>query len=141
MSSLEPIVADLLHRPPGEAERPWPIVLRALLCDLRPRFLPKGQAGRGYRAVARNGRVLLASDRPLAELPNHTVQLRLQTWHRAVLPGDVPEPCGILLLAGRQDGPSAGPLHATRLTRHPELPFVLALDVGGRLFLEFRRLE
>ncbi|HEV2949452.1 MAG TPA: hypothetical protein VGX70_18900, partial [Gemmataceae bacterium] len=37
----------------------------AILGDLRPRFIPKGQIGHGYRAIARNGRVLLASTQPL----------------------------------------------------------------------------
>ena len=52
----------------------WPILLRVRCCDVRPVFLPKGRVGRHYRAVARNGRVLLASDRGLA------------SWNRATSP-------------------------------------------------------
>src|SRR5262249_44147822 len=71
--------------------------LQAYLCDLRPRFLAKGGAGQRYRAVARNGRVLLASDQPLEALAGCAARLRLQTWHRAILAGERPEPFGLLL--------------------------------------------
>src|SRR5206468_2022091 len=81
---------------PGGAA-PWPFALRAVLCDLRPRFLPKAAVGPGRRAVARNGRVLLCSDRPLDALAGQPASVRLQTWHRAILPGDLPAPYGVLL--------------------------------------------
>jgi hypothetical protein len=116
----------------------WPVNLAALLCDLRPRLLPKGRAGRGYRAVARNGRVLVASDRPLAELPGLVSQVRIQTWHRVLLPGDRPEPYGLLLCIRSAADPCPGPVYATRLVPCPEEPFDLALDLGGGLVLEFR---
>src|SRR5262245_62037945 len=89
---LRPLLSGPLVESAG-----WPLVLHPALCDLRPRFLAKGQVGRGGRAVARNGRVLLAADRPLPELAGRAAHVRLQTWHRALLPGDPPEPHGILL--------------------------------------------
>src|SRR5438552_7971751 len=74
-----------------------PLTLHVRWCDLRPRLIAKGRAGRGYRAVARNGRVLLASDVPLADLPGRVTRLRIQTWHKVILSGDAPKPYGILL--------------------------------------------
>jgi hypothetical protein len=128
--------ADLLAGPLPAAA--WPLLFLARLCDLRPRFIPKGEAGRGYRAVARNGRVLLASDRPLAELAGRVARLRLQTWRRAVLPGDRPTAHGLLLCVRCSDVPPASPTHVTRLVRTPEEPFDLALALGGGLVLVFR---
>jgi hypothetical protein len=111
-----------------------PITLPTRLGDLRPRFLSKGMVGRGYRAVARNGRVLLAGDRPLAELTDQVVRLRLQTWHKAILPGDRPEPYGLLLCVRRA---AVDALYVARLTPRCE-EFVLAMDVGGGMALEIR---
>ena len=134
---------------PGHGELIWgpllhsagtsPLCLRTLLCDLRPRFLDKGRAGRGYRAVARNGRVLLASPLPLAELVGRAVRLRLQAWHRAILPGDSPEPWGILLCVHLEDRPGSEPPFTTRLAFPCAGESDLCLDVGGGLVLEFRR--
>src|ERR1700720_2123211 len=73
------------------------ISFAAQLCDLRPRFLDKGRVGRGHRAVARNGHILLASDMPLGDLVGQVAKVRVQTWHRAILPGDEPEAYGLLL--------------------------------------------
>jgi hypothetical protein len=128
---------DLLGGPLLTADAPWPLVLRATLGDLRPRFLPKGAVGRaGHRAVARNGRVLLCSDRPVAELAGLAAHVRLQTWHRAAPPGDEPAPYGLLLcVRGRERG---GPLFAARLTARDQAVGDLTLDVGGLLVLEFR---
>jgi hypothetical protein len=133
-------VRDLLGGPLLSAEAPWPLVLRATLCDLRPRFLPKGAVGRaGHRAVARNGRVLLCSDRPVAELAGLAAVVRFQTWHRAVLPGDEPAPHGLLLcVRGLERGE---PLYAARLAPDTEADGDLTLDVGGTLALELRALR
>jgi hypothetical protein len=130
------LLAGPLVSPSGSAT----LLLQAHLCDLRPRFLAKGGAGMRYRAVARNGRVLLASDRPLAALAGITARLRLQSWHRVILEGDRPEPYGLLLCVRGQVRPDPGPLYAGRLVPDPEEPFALAIDLGGRLFLEFRLL-
>ncbi len=114
----------------------WPLLLPVLLCDLRPRFIPKGTVGRGHRAVARNGRVLLCSDAPAADLAGRPARLRLQTWHRAVLPGDRPEPYGLLLCVRTGEPPPPGDLWTTRLVA-PELATGgLVVDVGGGLVLE-----
>jgi hypothetical protein len=130
--------ADLLHGPLLDRAL-WPLMLCVLLCDLRPRFLPKGRAGRGHRAVARNGRVLLASDVPVTALTGRPALVRLQTWHRALLPSDRPKAHGLLLCV--RDAGDAVPQHGTRLVRVPEEPFELAVEVGGGLVLEFRRME
>ena len=128
----------LLRGPLLRKARSLPLGLCATLCDLRPRFLPKGRVGRGYRAMARNGRVLLASRLPLAELAGHAARLRLQPWNRAVLPGDVPEPYGLLLCLDTGRRPAPGPIYETRLEPVEGEPAELCLDVGGRLALAFR---
>jgi hypothetical protein len=119
------------------ADARWPLVLPAVLCDLRPRFLDKGRVGQGHRAVARNSRVLLAADRPLAELPGRAVQVRLQTWHRTFLPADPPEPHGVLLCLRQLGAPGTPPLYTTCLVPGGTEPAGLCLEVGGGLCLAF----
>jgi hypothetical protein len=117
-----------------------PLVLSARLCDLRPRFLPKGRVGRGYRAVARNGRVLLASDVAVEELCGRFGSVRLQTWHKVILPGDFPTPYGLLLCIRLIPEPK-GRLYHTRLAERTlewhEAVSHLRLDVGGGMVLDF----
>src|SRR5260370_33497636 len=91
-----------------------PFSVQAGLCDLRPRFLPKANLGRGYRAIARNGRVLLAAHETLADLIDRPVRIRFQVWHRVILIGDRPEPYGIV--AWLQPTPPGAP-GASFLTR------------------------
>ena len=137
MHSLPPVLAHLLAGPLVESG-PFPLSLVALLCDLRPRFLPKCRVGSGYRAVARNGRVLLASDLPVPELTGLTARVRLQTWNRAILEGDRPEPYGVLLCVRRCAGPVAQPIRTARLLAAKDAPAdALRLDVGGGLVLSF----
>ena len=131
--------AGLLWGPLVSGTPPFPLLLPVRLGDLRGRFLAKGRAGRGYRALARNGRILLAGDRPLGELPDRVVWLRVQTWHRAILPGDRPEPYGILLCVGRSVPPA--PAYDARLVRCPSPTAVLTVDVGGGWVLEFIPVE
>jgi hypothetical protein len=114
----------------------WPILLTAVVGDLRPHFIAKGRVGRSYRAIARNGRVLLASDLPLEELVGRMVRVRLQEWRRSILPDDVPEPYGLLLCLRSQAESAAAPLCA-QLTATASPDAELVLDVGGRLKLEF----
>jgi len=138
MSLADPTWGDLLWGPlavtAGDA-----VALTARLCDLRPRFLPKGRVGRGHRAVARNGRILLASDAPVTELGGQAASVRLQTWHRAILPGDVPELFGLLLCIRKC--PSGGTAsHDAELNRRGEERAAradLVLDVGGGMVLAF----
>ena len=115
----------------------WPLTLSAVLCDLRPRFLPKGTAGRGFRAVARNGRVLLCGDLPPGELAGRPALVRLQTWHKVLLPGDAPSPYGILLVVRTQERLPAGPSWTCRLLRTGEAEADLLVDVGGGMTLTF----
>jgi hypothetical protein len=130
---------DYLWGPLLEAAGSLPLHLTACLGDLRPRFILKGRVGQGYRAVARNGRILLAADRALAELADQPVRIRLQPWHRVLLPGDMPEPYGILLCIRGLDALTEPAPYTGRLVASPEPGFALILDVGGRRFLEFRR--
>jgi len=116
---------------------PWPLTFPAVLCGLRRRFLPKGTAGRGHRAVARNGRVLLCSDLPPDCLVGRPALVRLQTWHKAILPGDAPAPYGVLLYARTQGELPAGPFWTIQLVQVREATSDLVLDVGGGMALAF----
>ena len=129
------VPTDLLSGPSWICDASLPRSLYARLGDLRPRFLPKCIVGRGYRAIARNGRVLLASDAPLSELLDRLVRLRLQIWHRAILPGDVPEAFGILVDV-RAAASVSGPIYGAHLIKAAE-PAALALEVGGGMALGF----
>jgi hypothetical protein len=126
-----------LRGPLLDAAGGLPLSFSALLCDLRPRFLVKGRVGAGFRAVARSGRVLLASDRPLEELVEREVRVRLQTWHKVILPGERRRPWGVLMCVRCGPNGSARP-YTARLTDHCQEEFALALDVGGGMELEFR---
>jgi hypothetical protein len=117
----------------------WPYTLHVRLGDLRPRFLPKNGIGSGCRAVARNGRVLLCGDRPLDQLSGRLAQVRLQTWHRVILPGERPQPYGVLLCVrclSADDSPESP--FAMQLVRVREAEGVLRIDVGGGMVLDFR---
>jgi len=131
------VLDELLRGLAWPRGRAWPLTLRVRCCDLRPRFIPKGRVGRSYRAIARNGRVLLASDVTLQNLVGRIARLRMQTWHAAVLPGDRPAPRGILLVLRTSDEETAA--FECRLSRLSAEPFDLAIDVGGGSRLEFRR--
>src|SRR5947199_10831558 len=94
-TDLEPLIwGPLLKLATSES-----LCLRAVLCDLRPRFISKCRVGRGYRAVARNGRILLASNMPMESLVDREAQIRLQPWRKVILPGERPETYGILIYA------------------------------------------
>src|SRR6266852_7742663 len=107
----------LFGHPPLAA---WPLTLPVVLCNLRPRFLPKGTVGRSFRAVARNGRVLLCSDRPVDELEGRAAVVRLQTWHKVILPGDAPSPYGILVCTRTQEALPAGTVWTCALVKTRE---------------------
>jgi hypothetical protein len=132
-ASLPEAVRALLNFAPES----WPMTLDAKLCDLRLRFIAKPNVGHGRRAIARNGRVLLASDLPLAELPGKTARVRMQTWHKAVLPGDRREPFGILLVV--RTPLDAERSYVARLVTASSEPRNPAVEVGGGSLLEFRR--
>lgn len=136
MARVPDELAGLLHGPLLETGN-WPLLLTARLCDVRARFISKDRVGHSYLAIARNGRVLLAADRPLAELARGVAQVRLQTWHTVVLPGDEPVPWGVLLSVRSQSAPGE-PAHAVRLGTVPAESADLVLDVGGGMVLEFR---
>jgi hypothetical protein len=134
------LAVNLLSGPLLKADVRWPLVLMVQWCDLRPRFLPKNTIGRGHRAISRNGRALLASDRPLADLAGKVARARLQTWHRAILQNEPPRPYGLLLCLRSLGEKGTEPEYETRLVGCPESPFDLAIEVGGCQYLEFRRI-
>ncbi|HMC89197.1 MAG TPA: hypothetical protein VKI17_06600 [Gemmataceae bacterium] len=109
------------------------------LCNLRTRFLAKGQMGKSFRYVSRNGRILLAADMGISELVDSVVELRLQIWNRAILPGDKPDPFGFLLCVRSQAACSVLPLLSSKLVEAPSADGELSIDLGGRLWLEFCR--
>jgi hypothetical protein len=111
------------------------LLLPAVLEDLRPAMIPKGQVGKHHRAVSRNGRVLLASHCPAEELAGQRVLLRVAVWHRRHLPGDPPRPYGVLLTVRLHDASNTTPLHRAVLAEAPLSAGVLHLDLGGRRIL------
>jgi hypothetical protein len=120
-----------------------PFTIRVHLGDVRSRFIAKGRAGRGYRAVARNGRVLLASSLPLPELTGAEMRVRFQVWHRVILPGEPPQAWGLLLCAGsardRSAQDDARGIYRAHLVKQLRETDDLGVDVGGGLSLAFRR--
>lgn len=117
---------------------PWPCMLHVRLGDLQPRFRVKQTIGANIRAIARNGRVLLCADRPLDRLVGQLARLRLQTWHRAILQGEPPQPYGVLLCVrtlSREE--MRKPVFTARLRPSAEAAGELRLDVGGRFVLDF----
>jgi hypothetical protein len=134
------VLTDLLWGPLLTSLEALPLRLGVRLCDLRPRFLLKGRVGPAYRAIARNGRVLLATDRSLAELVDRPARMRLQVWHRRILPGDAAEPYGLLFSVRGVPLSAQEQMYATRLVGAPASSFALAMDLGGGLVLEFRSL-
>ena len=119
------------------------VYFHAVLCDLSPRFIPKCRVGRGYRAVARNGRVLLASNMPLELLIEREVAIRLQPWRKIILPGDTPEFYGALMYVRCPDASRSSFIQVTKMVLQGQLvrgcrgPFELAVDVGGGMTLVF----
>lgn len=118
----------------------WPYTLHAHCCDLRPRFRLKQTIGSACRAIARNGRILLCADRPLEELPGQLVRLRLQTWHRVYLPGDAPQPHGLLLCVRHlKDDAESVALFTMQLRPRAEARGKLRIEVGGGMMLDLCR--
>src|SRR2546425_64291 len=127
------IARELIQGMPPATD--WPLSFRAILGDLPPRFLSKGQVGRGFRAVSRNGRVLLASDVALSELTGRSCIVRVQTWHRVILPGENAEPFGLLVCA--RSGEVDHRAYTARLVPAAAERRGWGIDVGGRMVLEF----
>ena len=116
------------------------ICFQAILCYLRHRFIPKCRVGRGYRAVARNGRVLLASNVPMESFIEREAQIRLQPWRKVILPGERPETYGVLMCARCSDpdhrsGLESQAIYRSCLVSEPPSTADLAVDVGGGMVL------
>ena len=118
------------------------LCFRAVLCDLRPRFIPKCRVGRGYRAVSRNGRVLLASNVSIDLLIEREADIRLQPWRKVILPGERPETYGVLMCArcldpDHRSGLESEAIYRSCLVSEPPSTADLAVDVGGGMVLVF----
>jgi hypothetical protein len=86
---------------------------------------------------------LLASHLPVAELEGRTAAIRLQVWHRAILPGEPPEPFGLLLCI-RETGGGGEEQYAAALVSQAEAHngvADLAVDVGGGLVLQLTEIK
>jgi hypothetical protein len=76
------------------------------------------------------------------ELSGCLVLLRLQTWHRVYLPGEAPQPHGVLLCVRSLDiakWRDAGPIvlpFEMRLRSLAEARGEVRIDVGGRMVLD-----
>src|SRR5262249_55522494 len=128
MSAAEPCDL-LLSGPLWSKSRRLPLTLNARLCNVRPRFIPKGQVGSGFRAISRNGRVLLASNEPIAELIGKLARVRLQVWHAGILPGDRPEPQGILLVIRASADDQKAFIYQTELAPLSASRFELSIEL------------
>jgi hypothetical protein len=136
-----PFVGSLLTGPVCSSAA-WPFTMHARLGDLRPRFRVKEILRGGCRAIARDGRVLLCLDRPLEDLSGLHVCLRLQTWHRMILPGEAAEPFGVLVsVRGVDARQNLAPLFTGDLRHRSEAQGELRLEVGGGMVLDFIRIE
>jgi hypothetical protein len=131
----------MLAEPESDSADSESLCFRALLCDLRPRFIPKCRVGNGYRAVARNGRVLLASNLPLESLIEREANIRLQPWRKVILPGERPETYGVLMCARSAHGLRSllegHTVYQSCLLNEPQSSTDLAVDVGGGKVLVF----
>jgi hypothetical protein len=139
ISSAE--ITELLQGPLLEPAEALPLTINTILCDLRPRFLTKCRAGRGFRSISRNGRILLASALPLDDLTGQEVRLRFQIWHKTILPDAPAEPYGLLVCADAASSRAGEPSYNAYLVTEFREPFDLAVDVGGRVWCAFRRIE
>lgn len=138
--NLEHLIwGPLLASGPIESES---ICFQAILCDLRPRFIPKCRVGSSYRSVARNGRVLLASNLPIESLIECKVAIRVQPWRKVILPGESPETYGVLMCArcldpGLRSGLEGHAVYHSCLVSEPQSAADLSVDVGGGKVLVF----
>jgi hypothetical protein len=118
----------------------------AAFCPLGSCFIPKGNIGRHFQSISRNGLILLMSTTPAREFGQGAlVHLRLSIWHRAHLPGEAAAPYGLLLhaqdLEPVESHASAGPLYRAEIAPAPLSTRVLSVALGAGRFLNFASLE
>ena len=123
------------------ASRRSSIPLEACLCHLERSFILKGLVGRHFHSISRNGLVLLLSPRPMDELHDLQLKLRLSIWHRSQLPHELATACGILLFAqastARHSLNGEPPTFLTTLERSHATAAVLSIELGGAHVLNF----
>jgi hypothetical protein len=124
-----------------EASRRPSISLEVSLCRLERSFMLKGQVGRHFHSISRNGLVLLLSSRPVEELDNLQLHLRLSIWHRSHLPREPATPWGILLFAQASAAPYGlnrePPTLLTTLADSHATAAALSIELGGARVLNF----
>ena len=74
---------------------------------------------------------------PAARLDGRPALVRLQTWHKAVLPGEPASPYGVLLNLRTRGELPAGPFWTMRIVEMREAAGDLLLDMGGGTALAF----
>jgi ferredoxin len=115
--------------------------LEVCFCHLERAFVPKGQVGRHFRSISRNGMVLMLSPRPTYELDDQQLHLRLLIWHRSHLPREPATPWGILLFARASkatDGPkSERSIFVVALEDSHDATAALSAELGGARVLNF----
>lgn len=75
---------------------------------------------------------------PHETLDSGAAEVHLGIWRRVVLPGQPPEPYGIVLvLRARKSAGSAGTIFQARLGQTAAPGAVLCLDLGGERLLSF----
>ncbi len=116
------------------------LAVDAILCSFGRAFISKGQIGVHYRAISRNGLVLLVSPDPPSRLDGVRARLRLAVWHRAFLRNEPAEPWGILLHATPQISRHAegvSDLLQAAIEREALRAAALSIDLGGERILNF----
>ena len=107
-----------------------------------PAFIPKGRVGRHARSISRSGLILLMDARPRQTLDSGAAEVHLGIWRRVVLPGQPPEPYGIVLvLRAPQRAGRAGTIFQARLGQGAAPGAALCLDVGAGQLLSFVALQ
>ena len=138
MSLLQSIAQGPIWKDFEEAHRSS-ILLDAALPCLAPAFESKGRIGRHFRAVSKNGQVLLLTPREAGEMEDAITRLRLSIWHRPNHSGEKPEPWGISLCAlANCTGFAAQPrLLFAKLDHGQARGAALSIALGDERFVNF----
>jgi hypothetical protein len=123
----------------SEASRRASLLLNVTLPPLGPAFIAKGKVGRHFKAISRNGLVILMSTFPPRDVPNSTaVRLRVAVWHRSHLQHEPATPYGLLLHAQVLQITGTLPhdrVYRAEVTASHSSDAALSLELGGERFL------
>lgn len=110
-----------------------------------PAFIPKGRIGRHFRAISRNGLILLMSSLGTGSFESLPAELRLSTWHQRIFKESAPEPYGVLMilrpLAAVRPSLDSRQYCSMALGASADADAELVLDPGGNKFLSILRRE